>query len=446
MIAFVLLICEDVAMLKGTLIVRWLYSVLLTLLLPFIFLWLFWRGRKNPDYRQRWAERLGIFKPPAWTGAVWIHAVSFGEAIAAISIIKAFQKQYPEIPLVITTTTPTGSKQIQTQLMGASHSQPNNLFHVYFPYDLPWTFTRFLKRLRPRLCVIMETELWPNCLQVCRKFKLPVIIANARLSFQSMKKYQWIKPIMREMLSSLACVAAQSQRDGEHYLSLGLPPQQLQIMGNVKYDLTLPEGLTEQASIWRAHWGQNRPVFIAASTHAPEEEEILKAFVKIKEQHKDTLLIIVPRHRHRFSDVADKIRQQGFSLVTRSSGVLPDASTEVFLGDTMGEMLLFYAVSDIAFVGGSFAPVGGHNTLEPSAFGVPSIVGPHVHNFTEITATLKAAGALQQVQDGEALVAVVNDWLNQPEKRRQAGDQGKKTVAENRGAIQKLLGLMQPYL
>ncbi len=419
-------------------LVRWLYAVTFTLALPFIFLRLLWKSRKNPDYRQRWAERLGLFSAPQKKGGLWLHAVSVGESIAAVTIIKAFQKQFPHMPVTVTTTTPTGSKQISTQL-------GDTVFHIYFPYDLPWTFNAFLNRIQPTLVVIMETELWPNCLQVLKQRRIPILIANARLSPGSMKGYKRIKALTQEMLSSVTMVAAQSKMDGDRFLELGLPQTSLNVIGNVKYDMLLPEGIEAKGQSLRNQWGNTRPVLIAASTHAGEEEQVLKAFSILRENFKDLLLILVPRHRERFPLAAELLQAQGFHYVTRSSGETPNENTAVFLGDTMGEMLLLYAASDIAFVGGSLVPIGGHNTLEPAMLGVACIVGPHTHNFIEITQKLKTAGALVQIQNSETLAAAVNDWLKNSDKRLLAGNQGRQVVAENRGAVQKMMQLMINY-
>lgn len=427
------------SMQKLMLLVRWLYTATFIVALPFIFLRLLWRSRKNADYRQRWAERLGLFMPPKNPGGLWLHAVSVGESIAAITIIKEFQKQFPEVPVTVTTTTPTGSKEIGTKLN-------DRVFHVYFPYDLPWAVNAFLNRIRPTLVVIMETELWPNCLQVLKNRNIPVLIANGRLSPASMKGYGYIKAFTREMLAALTMVAAQSKMDGDRFLELGLPKTALNVIGNVKYDMLLPEGIEAKGQALREAWGVSRPVLIAASTHAGEEEQILKAFSLLQKRFKDLLLILVPRHRERFNLAADLLRAQGFLYVTRSSLETPTQDTAVFLGDTIGEMLLLYAASDIAFVGGSLVPVGGHNTLEPAMLGVASIVGPHVHNFIEITHKLKTAGALVQVQNSEMLAEAVSDWLVNSDKRLLAGQNGRQVVIENRGAVQKMLQLMAPYI
>jgi len=423
-------------------VVYGLYNALFTLLLPIIFLRLFWRGRKNPDYRNRWQERLGVFKCPEAitrrTGGLWLHAVSVGESIAAVPIIQQFQQQFPYIPITVTTTTPTGSKQIQAHL-------GDKVFHVYFPYDLPWTVSNFLKRVRPRLCLIMETELWPNCLQICQAQNLPVMIANARLSPHSMRGYQKFSMLTKHMLSSLTRVAAQSEMDGARFISLGLPSDRLVVIGNVKYDKEPPVGIEQKASALRATWGPSRPVWIAASTHAAEEKQVLNAFSKVRESFKDCLLILVPRHCERFQTVAMEIQARGFSSITRSTGMPPSPDTQVFLCDTVGELPLFYAAADIAFVGGSLVPVGGHNTLEPAMASIPCLVGPHVENFLEITERLKTAGALLQIQDSNELALSLIDWFSNPHKRIKAGRQGRAVVLENRGAVSKLLAWVSPY-
>lgn len=426
-------------MLKPTNLFRWLYSITLTICLPLIFLRLLWRSRKNPQYRERWLERLGIFTPTKEKGGVWLHAVSLGESLAAIPLIRAFKKQFPHIPLTITTTTPSGSERIQ-QMLG------DEVFHVYFPYDLPWALNAFLKRIQPKLCLIMETELWPNNLWQLKKQGIPTIIINGRLSPRSIQGYQKIARITREMMDCLTLVAAQSKMDGERFVSLGLDPSRLRVTGNVKFDITAPEGLEVKALELRQQWGRDRLVFIAASTHAGEEEIILNAFLKARETLPDLFLIMVPRHPERRESVINLIKQYSLNMVLRSQAEICTTNTDLLLVDTMGEMPLFYATADVAFVGGSFVPVGGHNTLEPAFASIPVIVGPHVHNFIDITDYLTKAGALKQVQDNEALINTLLHWLTSEDSRRAAGQQGKRVVEENRGAVAKVMALITETL
>ncbi len=420
-------------------LLRWLYTALFVLAIPVILLRLWYRGLKNPAYRDRWLERFGIFKFPLQPGGLWIHAVSVGESIAAIPMIREFQKRFPTLPITVTTTTITGSARIQSTF-------GTEIFHVYFPYDLPWCIARALNTIRPKLLILMETELWPNCLWKCQQLQIPVMVANARLSPRSMQGYGRLRLITQQMLDCVTLVAAQSERDGARFVELGLALKRLMITGNIKFDVPLKEGIEIEAEKLRDNWGKDRLVFVAASTHAGEEEQVLTAFREIQKQFKDALLILVPRHPERFSSVATLVQNQGYSVVLRSSQAPVTLETQVFLGDTMGELSLFYAASDVAFVGGSFVTVGGHNTLEPVAVGIPVIVGPHIHNFVEITQLLLEAKALVQVSDSHALAAAVLHWFKLPQERKKAGSSGKEVVEKNRGAVSKIVDLAQKLI
>jgi len=418
---------------------RQLYSVVLTAAVPVLFLRLLWRSRRNPDYRKRWLERLGVFTPSEKMDGIWLHAVSAGEAIAAVPLIRALKKQFPNLPITVTTTTPTGAARIQ-QLLG------KEVRHLYFPFDLSLTMTNFLNRIKPKLCILMETELWPNCLVTLKKKGIPVVVANARLSPRSMKGYGRIEEVTRQMMSSVTMVAAQSHMDGDRFVSLGLPPARLQVTGNIKFDMTEPPNVEEKASALRNQWGSKRPVWIAASTHAGEEEQVLMAFVRIREKLPDIFLILVPRHTERKDAVQSLLKQYSLSYILRSSGEEASPDTSVLLGDTMGEMPLFYRAADVAFVGGSFVSVGGHNTLEPASASIPIVVGPHVHNFIDITHYLSKAGALVQVNNSEALADAVLHWFLSPEERLASGGRGKQVVLDNRGAVDKVVQLVSGFV
>lgn len=412
-----------------------LYTLGFTLCIPAILLRLLWRSRRLPAYRKRWLERFGFFKPPLKKGGLWVHAVSVGESVAAVPIIKAFQKQYPDLPIVVTTTTPTGSAQVQSTF-------GKQVFHVYFPYDLPGCIKRFLKRTQPKVCVIMETELWPNCLVICKKRKIPVIIANGRLSPSSMRGYRRLGVIIQDILKCVYKVAAQSKMDGIRFVDLGLTAKQLVMAGNVKFDVAVPADLINGAHTCRAELGTSRAIWIAASTHAGEEELILEAFKEIKKIINNALLILVPRHPDRFSSVGSLIQQQGFSMISRSSGLPVFDETAVYLGDTMGELMLLYAASDVAFIGGSFVPVGGHNMLEAAVSGVPVLVGPYIHNFIDISRLLIEAGAMTQISTQRELIEIIVLWLQNPEIRKRMGSKGKEVVEQNKGAVEKIMRII----
>ena len=419
-------------------LLRGLYTALLYLALPLALARLYWRGRRDPDHRRRWRERLGFIPPLPDSGCLWVHAVSVGETRAALPLIHALQARYPEMPLLVTTTTLTGSRQVRAAL-------GDRVWHVYAPYDLPGAARRFLQRGRPKLAVIMETELWPNLLRRCALAGVPVLLANARLSERSARGYARIGALARAMLEDVSLIAAQADADAGRFRTLGAP--RVQVTGNLKYDLTVSEILPAQGqALRRALLGERRPVWIAASTHAGEEEAILTAFAALRARWPALLLLLVPRHPERFDGVAALCLEQGFNLVRRGEGRACDPDTAVFLGDTMGELLLFYAAADLAFVGGSLAAVGGHNVLEPALLGLPVLFGPHMFNFTEAGQRLLEAEAAWQVSDASGLAAAVERLLADPASGRAAGQRGRAVVERHRGALAALLGHIEQLL
>lgn len=415
-------------------VLRRLYNVLLYLLLPLALLRLYWRGGNEAGHRQRWAERLGYIPTLPQAGCLWVHAVSVGETRAALPLIRALQARYPEIPLLVTTTTLTGSRQVLEALGSQVH-------HVYAPYDLPGAVRRFLQRARPRLMILMETELWPNLLRGCALRKVPVLLANARLSERSARGYRRVRPLTAAMLHDVTLIAAQAEADAIRFRGLGAP--NVRTVGNLKYDLTIPDGLIEQGKALRREiLGETRPVWIAASTHAGEEEQILQAFSLLRGHWPDLLLLLVPRHPERFAKVAGLCQQQGLEFVRRSEQRACSAETAVFLGDSMGELLLFYAAADLAFVGGSLVPVGGHNVLEPALLGLPVLFGPHMFNFSEPAKKLLTVGSAWQVVNAKALAEITNELLVAPKKRKIVGQYGNAVVEQSRGTLKVCLELI----
>ena len=413
---------------------RTLYTLLFHLGLPLVALRLFLRGRKAPAYRQRIAERFAFGLPPLQPGGIWVHAVSVGESIAAAPMIRALLERYPQLPITVTCMTPTGSERIKAMFAGEPRIQ-----HCYLPYDLPWAAARFLDRAKPRLAVIMETELWPNHIHQCAKRGIPVALANARLSERSARGYARFAGLTRPMLAEMSLFAVQTEAEAERFRQLGARPECVQVTGSIKFDLKIDEQLLPRAQALREQWGAGqRPVWIAASTHDGEDALILDAHRQLLEVHADALLILVPRHPERFDAVYGLCREQ-FATVRRSSGASVDGQTRVLLGDTMGELLFLYALADIAFVGGSLVPTGGHNPLEPAALALPVIMGPHVFNFLEISAMLREAGALQDVDDAEGLAAAVRRLVELPQDARKMGEAGVAVMRANQGALQRLL-------
>ncbi len=415
------------------------YSLLFLLLTPLMLARLAWRGIKAPAYWYRWGERFGLFTPPGRTGGIWIHAVSVGETQAAAPLIRALLDRYPELPLAITTTTPTGSQRVR-ELFG------NEVFHTYAPFDLPFAVKRFLTGVRPRLVVVMETELWPNLFHYSHLRNIPLIVANARLSRRSAHGYARIPWLIGPTLDEVTLIAAQGQLDAERFLSLGLDEGKLQVTGSIKFDIKLPASLLEQAEVLRRDLGTDRPVWIAASTHEGEDEQILDTFDQLRHVLPNALLVLVPRHPERFAKAAELARDHGHKVRLRSERKPCAAEVAVFVGDSMGELPLFYAAADVAFVGGSLIPHGGHNPLEPAALGVPVLFGPHMFNFEEIAELLLEAGAARQIADKELLAANLLDWLQDANGRDDAGARGRRAVDANRGAMQRLLALIEGQL
>lgn len=414
---------------------RYLYTALFYLLLPFLFLRLLWRSRRLPDYRHRWLERLG-FCPHRLTQSIWVHAVSVGETLATIPLIKALRVSYPEIPIVVTNMTPTGSARAKAAL-------GDSVFHAYVPYDVPDALARFIRRIHPLILIIMETEIWPNLFAMSHRHHIPIVLANARLSPKSAKGYQRFAALTREMLSAVHALASQGHADAERFIALGMPKDRVVVTGNIKFDLETPLHLFEQSAALRADLGTARLIWIAASTHSGEDGIILTAHSILQKTFPNALLILVPRHPERFNEVANLCEQKGFLLARRSLQQTCQQTTAIYLGDTMGELLLLYAVSDVAFVGGSFVPVGGHNMLEPAMLGKPIITGPQLFNFAEISQMLLAAKGMLKVADATALALAVSQFFSDQSLQKQAGEQAKSVVEKNRGALKKQLDIIR---
>lgn len=416
---------------------RWLYTALFYLATPLLVLRLYQRARTNPGYRERIAERFGRYPPqPPVSGALWIHAVSVGEFIASRSLIARLRETYPDEVIVITTTTPTGSERVQAALR--DDIAAGRVVHVYFPYDMPHAIRRFLKRFSPRILVVMETELWPNLIHLCWRHQVPVVIANARMSARSAAGYQRFPMLTRPMLREVALIAAQSEADGERFIELGLPPASLQITGTIKFDLNITDEEFTRARALRELWGPQRRVFIAASTHPGEDEQVLEAFRLVQSELPEALLVLVPRHPERFEPVADLLDKQGWRYVRYSARAPVAPEVQVVLGDVMGELLPMLGAADVAFVGGSLEPVGGHNMLEPLAMGTPALTGPHVFNFAMVADLLTELEVLTTVTTPLGLGQAVLALLQNEAHRQQLAEQGRQVVARHRGAVDRL--------
>lgn len=423
---------------KG-LLVRHIYNLLLYLILPFLPLRLLWKSRKNAAYRGRMLERFAHFDFSALKDSIWVHAVSVGESISAIPLIQELIRDYPQTTIVVTTMTPTGAERIQKAL-------GEQVLQLYVPYDYPFAVKRFLCHINPKILILMETELWPNILHYSAGRKIPIVLANARLSEKSFVNYKKVCSFMRSILSCITVVAAQSKLDAERFLILGLEPQKMLITGNIKFDVKVPDDLFKQAKQLRLAWGEDRPVWIAASTHKGEEEKILAAAKIVREIIPESLLILVPRHPQRFDEVFELCCKQGFETIRYSKDQKALASTNVVLGDVMGQLLLFYAAGDIAFVGGSLIPWGGHNLLEPAVLAKPIISGQHLHTFLEISQLLTDADALITVADEVALAQSLIQLFQDKMLQEKLGCAALDVVEKYRGATQKIFACIKSFL
>ncbi|WP_225639328.1 lipid IV(A) 3-deoxy-D-manno-octulosonic acid transferase [Candidatus Profftia sp. (ex Adelges kitamiensis)] len=412
------------------------YTIVFYLIQPFILIRLWIRGNKVPAYRKRWAERYGFCSNKIISGGIVLHSVSVGETFTAIPLIKALRDIYPILSITITTMTPTGSDLVRSILN-------KEVYNFYLPYDLPGSINRFLDRVKPTLVIIMETEIWPNFITLLHKRKIPIVIVNARLSVSSAKGYAKCGSFIRDILSYITLIMAQNKEDGDRFIALGLKKSQLAITGNLKCDISLPKQLAEKIVMLRRKWALQCPVWIAASTHKGEEEVLIKAHKKLIDNFPNLLFILVPRHPERCVDVIKLIKQEGLSYITRSSGNIPSNKIQVVIGDTIGELMLFYGISDIAFVGGSLVNLGGHNPLEPAAHHIPILMGPCTINFKDICAKLKKAHGLITVRDINSLVKEITMLLLYEENRNNYGRYAFEVLHQNKGALKKILHLLE---
>lgn len=416
------------------------YTWLLRLAMPLILLRLYWRGLRNRGYWRRVPERFGYVASTRALRTLWLHAVSVGEVRAASPLIKALAERYPEHRLLITTMTPTGSEQVQL-LFG------DEVAHCYIPYDLPGAVARFLDRVRPDIGIIMETELWPNLYSACRARAIPIVVANLRLSERSMRRYLRVQGFAAQTLAQTSVLAAQSPADAERVRQLGAPASLVHVTGNIKYDLNLPASLREAGDVLRAGWGRERPIWLAASTHDGEDELVLAARLGLLKRFPNQLLVLVPRHPERFAAVTRLAKKAAERVALRSENPrVLDPKVQILIGDTMGELQLFYSAVDVAFVGGSLVPTGGHNLLEAAAVGTPVVFGPHMFNFEEIARATRERGAGVQIADASELPAALGDFLGNANRRFNAGEAGKRLVIENRGAVARTMALIDPLI
>jgi len=417
-----------------------LYSLTLYLLTPFVILRLLWLGVRNPAYWHRWGERFGFVKANEDPRPIiWVHAVSVGEAHASKPIINYLLESCSQYQILITTTTPTGASSVIRDF-------GESVRHLYFPYDLPGTVRRYVTTLKPQLLLVMETELWPNLFQFCKSNDIPVLLVNARMSEKSANGYAKLKQLTSKTLGNLTKIAAQTQDDAKRLIRLGAEACDVIVTGNLKFDIKLPHSLSEQAQSLRRSMSVNRAVVIAASTHEGEEELILDAFAEILQQHPDCLLIIAPRHPERFDSVFNMCKKRGYNTIRHSLNEACQTNTHIYMLDTLGELPLFYAASDIAFIGGSLVPKGGQNVLEPASLGLPILVGPYTFNFLDINRQLVEQGNAWVITNSKQFAARISELLTDANLRHQAGERGKQMVEKNRGSSKKVAIILDEIL
>lgn len=422
---------------------RFLYTSLIHFIQPLLLLMMYKRSIKQPEYRQRLCERYGIYKdiPQPKPNGIVIHAASVGEVIAATPLIKQLQAKYPELAITVTTVTPTGSARVKAAF-------GEKISHFYLPYDLPVAIQRFISFVQPKLFIVIETELWPNLIRQMKLHHIPFVIANARLSPRSAKRYGWIKNSVQNMLNEISLILAQDKVSAERYISLGFPAEHLINTGNLKYDLEIS---AQQRTLVKQTANElnitNRPVWIAASTHEGEEKIILDAHKKLLEKYPALLLLLVPRHPERFKSVETLLQKMRIPYSRRSSAQTIPVNIPVLLGDTMGEMMILYGLAQIAFVGGSLVKHGGHNPLEPIAFELPVISGHHTFNFPEVFSKLREVnGVLEIDSKSENLIEAVDYLLTHKETGEKIAQAGFTVLQENQGALQRHLDLLTKYI
>ncbi|WP_104203168.1 lipid IV(A) 3-deoxy-D-manno-octulosonic acid transferase [Billgrantia saliphila] len=415
---------------------RWLYSAVLYLFSPLIWRRV-WREHAFTNMRR---ERLGLGRrAPAGRPVLWLHCASVGEIQAARPLIDALLARYPDHRLLVTTMTATGAERVHALIEARRRAgEPERMEHRFVPLDFPGAARRFVVRWRPALAIFFETELWPNLLAACRRRGVPIAVVNGRLSPRAFRGYRRLHRLMETSLACVDWLAAKSRDDAERFRALGMAPTRLEVVGTLKYDLT-PEASAVEASKRLCTRLGSRPVWVAGSTHPGEDEVLLEAHARLRLTFPDALLILVPRHPQRFEAVAALCHERGMAMARRSLEEWPDTRTAVYLGDTMGELLTLYGAADLAFVGGSLVPVGGHNLLEPAAMGVPVLTGPELANFADVAATLREGDALVEVTDSTALAeALATLFIDETERHRLA-DAALAVVAANRGALARTL-------
>jgi len=418
---------------------HFLYSCFFYLLIPFILLRLLWRGIKAPAYRCRWRERFALYNKKFPQDVIWFHAVSVGEAEALFPLVRQIQKQHADAKLLITTTTPTGSARVKAVMQ-------ETVIHVYLPYDIPDAVNRFMHCFKPKLAVIMETEIWPNLFMSCGKHNIPLYIINARLSEKSSSGYQKIHSLVYPALAHVNGIATQTHDDANRFVAIGAESEKVKTLGNIKFDVEIPTSTIAQGLQIKTDLFGGRFVWLIASTHKDEEILFLEIYKEIKHKIPELLLVMVPRHPERFADVKKLCEKHQLGVVMRTAGDRVYAETDVYLVDTMGELKILYAASDVAFVGGSMVPKGGHNILEASAVGIPVMFGPYMANFKEIARGVLSGKAAIQCQNKEDIVNAMLALYEQPAYRAELAEKGIEFVRQNQGAIARICAMLEQHI
>ena len=416
-----------------------LYRILLWLTLPFVYLRLLLRAHREPAYGARRSERFGHVPSTINPGAIWFHTVSAGESIAAAPLINLMINNLPEQNFLVTTMTPTGSEQVRQHL-------GDRVGHCYAPYDFTFAVRSFLRKTQPRMLVLMETEIWPNLIMQASAQGIPVILINARMSERSARGYKRLSWLSDPVLGAITHIACQSAEHMQRFIDLGVDAEKVSAFGSVKYDLQLPQNLTKQAFLLKTQLNlRTRPVWIAASTHPGEEEQIIKAHLLLRHRLPELCLLLVPRHPYRASDIGALVKQYNLSWKASSEG--PTAGVyDVILGDVMGQLLALYSLADVAFVGGSLVDHGGHNPIEPGMLGLPIVAGPADFNFSEVVAQLNDADAYKKIGNAEELADVVGELLANADLREQMGSRARSVIMINGGATQRTLALLGSHI
>lgn len=419
----------------------YLYRLALYVAFPIILLRLLWRALREPRYFEKLPQRLGLgfraVRPNA--GGVWIHAVSVGEVNAAAPLIEYLLKHDPKKPIIVTTMTPTGAERVKTTFA-------ERVQHCYLPYDYPGAVRRFLNHASPCLAIVMETEIWPNFIAGCNRLSIPLLYVNVRLSERSYRGYQRFSSLIKPTLEKINRFAVQNEADAQRLIRLGAPAAAVTVTGSIKFDIELKPEVIKSAQALRNEWGQARLIWVVGSTHEGEEATILKTFAQLRTEFKSLLLVIAPRHPQRFATVF-RLCARDYQTVLRSqtTGSLGE-EVDIYIADTIGDLPMLIAAGDVAFIGGSLMPIGGHNVLEASAAEVPVVFGKHMFNFSEIAELLLQNDAAIQVMNDKELTEAMQRLLASQSLREKYAKRGKDIVAKNSGALEKICELIKGEL